>query len=206
MPGPDLSTTNAPFGFIPWGPVIRANLYAIATNNTNAIGRGTLIEANGTAYATPKCGVLQGCVDEETGADGSILGAVLAVYDYEMNPLLYLPAATTGNSTIAGIVLVADSPAQLYVAQEDGVTSSLVLNDVGNNLDAVGTTVDTNTGLSAQMLDSNTQNTTSTLAFKLVKPHPDDTVNATNTAGRYSRWIVKLNSAHLGEGAANTGI
>jgi hypothetical protein len=201
-----MSTTNAPFGFIPWGPVIRANLYAVATNNTNAIGRGTLIEANGTAYATPKCGVLQGCVDEETGADGSIIGAVLAVFDHNMNPLKYLPATTAGNSVIAGILLVADSPAQLYVAQEDGVTSSLVLDNVGLNADAVGTTVDTNTGLSAQMIDSNTMNTTSTLAFKLVRPHPDDTVNTSTTAGRYSRWIVKLNSSAFGEGAANTGI
>lgn len=206
MSGPDMSTTNAPFGFIPWGPVISANLYAVATNNTNAMGRGTLIEANGTAYATPKCGVLQGCVDEETGADGSILGAVLAVFDYNMNPLKYLPAATTGNSTIAGILLVADSPAQLYVAQEDGDTNSLVLNDIGNNVDAVGTTVDTDTGLSAQMIDSTSKGTTATLAFKLMRPHPDDTVNSTNTAGRYSRFIVKLNSAHLGEGATNTAV
>ena len=206
MPGPDMSTTNAPFGFIPWGPVIRANLYAVATNPTNAIGRGTVVEANGTAYATPKCGVLQGCIDEEGGADGSIIGAVLAVFDYEMNPLLYLPATTTGDSTIAGILLVADSPAQLYLAQEDGGASSLVLNDIGNNVDAVGTTVSTSTGLSAQMIDSSSKGTTATLAFKLMRPHPDDTVNATATAGRYSRFIVKLNSAHLGEGATNTAI
>ena len=206
MPGPDLSTTNAPFGLIPWGPVIRANLYAVATNNTNAIGRGTLMEANGTAYATPKCGVLAGAVDEEGGADGSILGAVLAVFDHNMDPLKYLPATTTGNSVIAGIVLVADSPAQLYVAQEDGDTTSLVLNDVANNADVIGTTVDTDTGLSAQMIDSSSKGTTATLAVKLMRPHPDDTVNSTNTAGRYSRWIVKLNSAHLGEGATNTAV
>jgi len=205
MPGPDMSTVNAPFGFIPWGPVIRANLYAVATNNTNAMGRGTLMETAKTAYATPKCGVLPGAIDEETGADGEILGAVLAIFDHDMNPLLYLPATTVGDGVIAGIVLVADSPAQIYVAQEDGVTSSLVLNDVGLNVDAVGTTVNTSTGLSAQMLDSNTNAATATFAFKLMRPHPDDTVNSTNTAGRYSRWIVKLNSAHLGEGATNTG-
>jgi hypothetical protein len=206
MPGPDHVNTDAAFGFIPWGPVISANIYAVVTNNAVAMYRGSLVEASGAALLTPKMGYLQAAVGEETGADGSIIGAVLAVFDHNFNSVKYLAASTTGNSTIAGYVLVADSPHQLYLAQEDGDTASLAAADIGNNVEAIGTTGDTDTGLSLQEIDSDSKNTTSTLALKLVGIHPDDTVYPAAAAGGHARFIVKLNSAYLGGGAANTGI
>ena len=62
MPGPDHVSTDAAFGFIPWGPVLRAQLYSIVTSNAVAVYRGMLMEAVGTAYLTPKSGYLQGAI------------------------------------------------------------------------------------------------------------------------------------------------
>lgn len=205
MPGPDLASTDAAFGFIPWGPVLSANIYAIVTNNAVAVYRGMLMEAVGEAVATPKMGVLAKAISEESGADGTIIGAVLAIYDYKMDPVKYLAAATTGNGTIAGYALIADHPGQLYLAQEDGDTSSIVVANIGLNVDAVGTAGDTNTGLSTMEIDSNSVNTTNTLALKLINIHPDDSISSAGAAGNHARFIVKLNSAYLGQGAVNTG-
>jgi len=204
--GPDHVNTDAAFGFIPWGPVISANIYAIVTSNAVAVYRGMLMEGVGEAVLTPKMGYLQKAISEETGADGSIIGAVLAIFNHDMEPVKYLAASTTGDGTIAGYALIADSPAQLYLAQEDGDTSSLAAADIGNTVEAIGTTGDTNTGLSLMEIDSSSKHTTSTLALKLINIHPDDTLKAAAAAGGHARFIVKINSAYLGQGAANTGL
>lgn len=205
MAGPDHLLIDAPFGFIPYGPVIRAQMYSLVTNLAVATARGSLVETGGAALLTPKMGYLQQAVGEETGADGSIIGAVLAVFDHDMNPVSYLAAATVGDGVIAGYALVADSPDQLYLAQEDGDTSSLAAADVGNNVEAIGTTIDTTRGISLQEVDSSSKHTTSTLALKLMGFHPDDTLMAAAAAGGHARCIVKVNSAYLGNGAVNTG-
>lgn len=205
MPGPDHVSTDAAFGFIPWGPVIRANLYAIVTSNAVAVYRGMLMEAVGEAVLTPKFGYLAKAISEETGADGTIIGAVLAIFDHNMNSVKYLAATTTGNSTIAGYALIADSPDQLYVAQEDGDTSSLAATAIGGTADAIGTTGSTTTGQSLMEIDSNTINTTNSLALKIVNIHPDDSFYPAAAAGGKSRFIVKINSNYLGNGAVNTG-
>jgi hypothetical protein len=181
-------------------------MYAIVTNNAVAVYRGMLMEGVGESVLTPKMGYLQKAISEETGADGSIIGAVLAIFDHDMNPVKYLAAATTGNSTIAGYALIADSPDQLYLAQEDGDTSSLAAADIGNTVEAIGTTGDTNTGMSLMEIDSSSKNTTSTLALKLINIHPDDSFVAAAAAGGHSRYIVKINSAYMGNGAVNTGL
>lgn len=203
--GIDHVSTDGPFGFIPWGPVIRANMYAIVTNNAVAVARGSLMENVGTALLTPKMGYLQQAASEETGADGTIIGACLATYDSDMNSCAYIAASTTGNSTIAGYALIADSPDQLYLAQEDGDTSSIAAANIGLNVEAIGTTIDTDRGISLMEIDSSSIATTNTLALKLVGIHPDDTIVAAAAAGGHSRYIVKVNSAYMGNGAVNTG-
>jgi hypothetical protein len=194
--GKDLATTDAAFGFAPWGNVLEANIYAIVTNNAVALGPGMLMEVVGTAITTKHYGTIQAAISEETGAAGSILGAVLACFDHNNAPISYIPASTTGDGVVAGYALIADHPQQLYVAQEDGVTSSLVVADIGLNVDAIGTTVNTTTGISLMEIDSNTMNTTNTLALKLVGVHPDDTISAAGAAGNWCRFICMINSAH----------
>jgi hypothetical protein len=206
MAGPDHLLIDGPFGFIPYGPVIRANMYALVTNLAVATARGSLMQSTAAALLTPKMGYLQQADSEETGADGSIIGAVLAVFDHDMNPVSYLAAATVGDGVISGYALIADSPAQLYLAQEDGDTSSLAAADVGQNVEAIGTTIDTARGISLMEVDSSSKNTTSTIALKLMGFHPDDTIMAAAAAGGHARCIVKVASAYLGEGSANTSI
>lgn len=203
--GIDHVSTDGAFGFIPWGPVLRANMYAIVTNVSVAVARGSLMENVGTALLTPKFGYLQQAASEETGADGTIIGACLATYDEDMNPCFYIAAATTGNGTIAGYALIADDPNQLYLAQEDGDTSSIAAADVGLNVEAIGTTIDTTRGIALMEVDSSSKATTNSLALKLVGLHPDDSIVAAAAAGGHTRCIVKVNSAYMGNGAVNTG-
>lgn len=199
---PDYTGVSAPFGFIPYGPVLRANWYALVTNIAVATYHGSVMELVGNTLVTPAMGSLPAAVSEETGAAGSIIGAVIGIMDHTFCPALYIPANATGNSVIAGYALIADHPDQMYVAAEDGVTSSLVAADMGLAIDAIGTTGSTVTGRSYMMLDSNTMATTATLAFLLIKPHPEDTFATANTAGQYTRFIVKINASAYGSAVA----
>lgn len=196
--GRDRSTTDAAFGFQPWGPLLGANWYAVVTNNTVKLAIGDVVEHADTSYATPKRGNLTGVLHEETGASATIVGIVIALEDHLGAPINYLAASTTGNSTIAGYALVADHPDQLYVVAEDGDTSSIQAANIGLNIDAVGTGYNTSTYISTMEIDSNTVANTATLAFKIVGVHPDDSLSSAGAAGNHCRFIVKVNTAFKG--------
>jgi hypothetical protein len=196
--GMDMAPTDSPIGLMPYGPVLRANLYAVVTNPTIAVSVGVLVETAGTALAT-KYGTLHQVITEEHGGAASLIGVVLACYTYKGDPCLTITSSEVGNSVIAGLVLVADHPQQLYVAQEDGDTSSIAVADMGLNIEAIGITADAYTGRSIMELDSNTVANTATLAFRLIGVHPDDTISAAGAAGNHCRFIVKLNTPFFGE-------
>uniref|UniRef100_A0A6H1ZLN7 Putative structural protein n=1 Tax=viral metagenome TaxID=1070528 RepID=A0A6H1ZLN7_9ZZZZ len=196
--GIDLASTDAPFGFIPYGNVLSANIYAIVTAYGTAVYTGDAAEIGGTAITTKLYGTIQNMQVEETGAAGSMLGAVLALFDSTGMPASYIASSTTGDSTVAGYALVADHPLQKYLVAENGVTSSIVVANIGLNVDGVSTHAgDTNTGRSKMEIDSNTVADTATLAWKLLGVHPDDTISAAGTAGNHCRFIVMPNSAHI---------
>lgn len=196
----DLATNDLPFGFQQWGPAIHVGYYAIVTAYATAVHPGDLMEAVGEAVMTPHMGNLQKAAIEETGASGTILGAVVSVYDSDFNPLMYLPAATTGNGTIAGYVGVLDSPDQEYLVQEDGDTSSLVVANIGLNIQAISTHAgNTTTGASKMEIDSSSVASNADYALKLLGVHPEDTISSAGTAGNYCRFIVKVNSAYRGD-------
>jgi len=183
-------------GFQPYGPVLRADWYPVATAYGTAIFVGDWVEITNTGLV---CKVFDGDTRlgveiDATGAAGDELGAVLGVLDSNGDPLLYLPASTTGDGVVAGYVLVADHPLQLYLAQEDGDTTPIAAASVGLNIAMISThTGNTTTGRSKQELDSNTTNTTATLALRLVKSYKNDTV-----ASAYCRWVVMANpNAHF---------
>jgi len=188
--GRDLSAVDAAFGFQPYDKVLRANLYAVATAPTINIMHYDLVVHGGTGVATP-IGYLPIIEDGSVpDSDTHILGSVLAVYDENMFPISYIAPARVGNGTIAGYVLVADHPDQMYIAQEDGVTNAIDLAEIGQNCDTIAGTLcagDTNTGMSLMKLDSNTAATTAALQMRLVKPFEDDTPDVDATP--YSRWI-----------------
>lgn len=189
-----MGNSDRPFGLEPWGNILGTGLYAIATAYGTAVFNRDQVEHNGTSYATKYGGAVPGAAVEETGAAGSLLGSVLAVFDHNMDPLYYLPASTTGDGVVAGYVLVADHPMQKFLIQEDGDTTPVAAASIGLNADCISThTGDTNTGRSKMELDSDTVNTTSTLGVKIHEAHPDDTINSA-----YCRFIVSINSHHNG--------
>lgn len=197
--GVDLASTDAPFGFQVYGPCLHASMYAVVTTYGTAIFIGDSGEIGGTAITTARFGTIQNFQVEETGAIGSMLGAVLSLYDSTGLPVNTIAASTTGDGTVAGYALVADHQDQEYLVQEDGDTSSLQVADIGLNIDGVSTAGgSTTTGLSGMEIDSNTVATTSTLAWKLIGVHPDDTISAAGAAGTNCRFIVKMNAAHRG--------
>uniref|UniRef100_A0A6H1ZGG7 Putative structural protein n=1 Tax=viral metagenome TaxID=1070528 RepID=A0A6H1ZGG7_9ZZZZ len=195
--GIDMATTDAPFGFRPWGNVLSANIYAIVTAYGTAVYIGDAMEIGGTAITTKIYGTIQNCQVEDTGAAGSMLGAVLGLFTSTGEPTPYIAASTTGDSVVAGYALIADHPLQKYIVAEDGDTSSIQVANVGLNVEGISTNSgDTNTGQSKMEIDSNTVNTTSTLAWKILGVHPDDTISAAGAAGNHCRFIVMPNSSH----------
>ena len=192
--GMDMATVDAPAGLTPYGELLSTKLCCIATNPTQANGLGHMVGYAGTTLNTP-VGQLMAVAAEETGAAGSIMGGIVGLFDSDFDPVKYLAAATTGDGTIAGYALVADDFRQLYIAQEDGDTSSMQIADMGLNVDCVGVTVDTTTGRSKMELDSNTVANTATLALKIHGPHPHDTISSDGSAGTNCRFIVSINSA-----------
>jgi len=192
--GTDFSGTDAAFGFQPYGPVLRANLYAVPTAPTVYIFHNDIVVHGGSGVSTPQ-GYLpiieDGSVPDSTAF---ILGSVLSVYDENMEPALYITIGEVGNSTIAGYVLVADDPNQLYIAQEDGGGNAIDVAEMGNNIDLIAGTFcagNTYTGIGKMELDSDSAGAAAALQFKLIRPHEDDTIDVDATP--YNRWIVSVN-------------
>ena len=198
--GMNMAGTDAPFGLAPWGEVIHSSIYAVVTANAVAMAVGDLVEAVGDALTTAKYGTIQSCITEETGAAGSLIGAVLALFDHDGLPVNRIAVTTTGDSVVAGYALVADSPDQLYIAAEDGDTSSIQVADIGLNANMISTHAAAagNNYRSKMEIDSNTIANTATLALKVLGVHPDDTISAAGAAGNHARFIVKIHTPYLG--------
>lgn len=192
--GTDFAGTDAAFGFQPYGPVLRANIYAVATAPTVYIFHNDIVVHGGTGVSTPT-GYLPIIEDGSVpDSDPFILGSVLAVFDENMHPVNYITIAEAGNSTIAGYVLVADHPNQLFIAQEDGDSNAIDAAEMGNNCDLIAGTLcagNTYTGIGKMELDSSSAGAAAALQFKLIRPHEDDTIDVDATP--YNRWIVSVN-------------
>ena len=190
--GTDFSSIDASFGFQPYGNVLRAQLYAVATAPTIAIYTNDIVIHGGTGASTP-IGYLP-IIEDAQAADSYafILGSVLECFDENMMPVSYIAALEAGNSTIAGYVLVADHPNQLFIAQEDGGANAITASEMGFNIDLISTNAgNTYTGIGGQELDSDSAGAAAALQFKLIRPHEDDTIDVDATP--YNRWIVQVN-------------
>ncbi len=196
-------TTNidAPFGFAVHGEKLRENLYAILTAPTINICINDLVVHGGEMVSTPAKGYLNVIADGAVpdGAAVGVLGAVTAVFDENMMPVLNIIPGTVGDGVIAGYASVADHPYQEYLAQEDADGNAIDLNEAGMNADLICGTLcapSTITGLSTQEIDSDTAATTETLTIKLIRPYEKD-LPATDADGG-CRWICQINAHHWG--------
>lgn len=199
-----MANTDAPFGFRPWGEVLRARLYAVQTAPTINVMTNDMVHGGLTGLAcTGGRGEMMiiedaNIIPATPGDACQIIGAVLACFDENMVPTPYIAAGEVGDSTVAGYVLVADHPDQVFVAQEDGDTAAIESADLGLNFDIYSPALsagNTYTGISKQEIDSNSHNTTVTIALKLYgMAYP--ALDAVGSAG--CRWICQVNpAAHL---------
>ena len=198
--GNEMNSTDYAFGFVPYGPILRARIYAVATAPTINVCINDLVVHGGTGASTPvgyKNIIEDSAVPDDAAA---LLGGVLAVFDENMYPLQYIAPARAGNSTIAGYVLVADHPMQLYLAQEDGATNAIDVAEMGQNANIVSATLcapNTPTYMGTQEIDSDSANTAAARQVKLVEPHMDDTI--ADDDNPYARWIVQVNEHYYGD-------
>jgi len=186
-----------PFGFAVWDKLIRANLYAVPTAPTIAIYHNDIVVHGGAHLATSR-GYLP-IIEDAQVPDGypSLLGSVVAIFDENMDPVKYIAVAEAGDTVVAGYVMVADSPEQLFVAQEDSVTNAITLTEGGQNANLISVALcagNSTTGISTQEIDSDTAATTAALNLKIVRPHPFDTPTSD-----YCRYVVTINEHHYGD-------
>jgi len=175
-----MSTVDHPHGFQPWGPILRARLYAVPTAPTIAFYHGDLVQAEITGVAVSKYLGAGTHIEDDAviqaapGATIHILGTTLAIFDSNMDPLLYMPVGTVGDGTTAGYLLVADHPDQLYEAQGDTAFALADL-DLNYNVTSVALNAgDTATGISKQEIAISGAAVTTTLPIRLYgQSHPD---------------------------------
>jgi len=195
--GRDYSSVDAAFGFEPYGPILRTSMYAVQTAPVINVMMNDLVIHGGTMVSTSQ-GYMP-IIEDSAVPDGNadIVGGVVGIFDENMEPALYIAATEVGDGTIAGYVLVADHPQQLFLAQEDGTTNAIDLADVGQNANIVSGTIcagDTNTGRSKQEIASDTISATAALNVRCIRPHEDDTPG--DDTNCYCRWVCMINEHH----------
>ena len=199
--GVNMAVYDAPFGFVPYGPVLRVQRYAVVTEPTENFSPGDVVSCGGAVISTPK-GYLM-IVEDGSVVDGdpNLLGAVVSVEDEDGLPLAYMAPDRAGNGTIAGYLMIADHPDQLFIAQEDG-TTVIGIASAGLNTEISTTALqapNTDTGRSTMEIDSSEVATTATLQIKLIRPHEDD---IPGVEGEHCRWVCTINEHHYGDNYA----
>lgn len=195
-----MANTDAPFGFKPWGTVLRANLYPVQTAPTINVMVQDMVHGALTSIASARLGYAPiiedaNIIPATPGDDAKIMGAVLSCFDENMVPTPYIAAGEVGDGTTAGYVLLADHPDQMFYAQEDGDTNAIAAADLMLNFDIYSPALSagtTSTGISLQEIDSDSHNTTVTIALKVIKmAFPlQDTIGSAGC-----RWVVQVNHA-----------
>jgi hypothetical protein len=190
-----MANTNAPFGFKPFDSVKRAQLYAVQTAPTINVFVNDLVAAGNKGLITAKLGIAQVIEDANiipaTPGDATpLLGSVLACFDEDMDPILYIAAARVGDGTVAGYILVADHPNQLFAAQ---VQAALAVADLDLNYEIYSPALsagNTSTGRSKQEIIVAGAGTTVTIPIRIYGQYglSDDTTAA------YSKVICGIQS------------
>jgi hypothetical protein len=198
--GVNMAAHDAPFGFIPYGNLLRVQRYAVNTAPTVNLSPGDLVSAGGAVVSTPKGYLMD--VDDAAVVDGDagILGSIVSCEDEKGAPLAYIAATRVGNGTIAGYVMIADHPDQMFIAQEDGGANAIDLAEGSMNADVISANLqapDTNTGRSTMQIDSSSAATTAALQVKLIRPHEDDI--PADDSNPYVRWVCVINEHFYGD-------
>lgn len=174
--------TDAPFGFIPHGPVLRVSPYRKLASYGTAIYPGdTVIQ------------LTAGDLNVGTTSSTTCVGV----------------AATYSAASTADTVMVYDHPHQLFMVQDDSDTAGMTSASPGALVNVLPTAGSTSTFRSLMELDSSTLNTTQALVMKVVAIHPVEGPYATafaTAADNPRRWIVQFNQHMDSHGVGKTGI
>lgn len=180
----------------PWNG--KFTIYAIPAAEGTATFVGDLVKL----YSGDTTDVVNYPTVQRAAASDALIGVVVGfVPDYSnLNAAPYRVASTLR------LAMVADDPALLFEAEEDGVGDPLELQDLGQNIDFVATAGSTTTGQSAMVIDSSTHATNATLPLKLMeaKRSADNEILADGQAA--TRWIVKINNHQLGSHTGTAGV
>lgn len=193
-----MANSNAPSGLTPgryrngapWNGVARTYYVPASDSTALFIGDPVIIAGSGDTDGVPTV------TRATAGSAGRITGVVVGFRPTAPFPAKYRAAST------AMYVLVADDPALLFEAQEDSAGGALAATNIGQNIDLVSGSGDTNTGLSGFMIDSSTAATTATLQMRIVGLAQ----RTDNVIGNYAKWLVAINLPTETGAAGSTGI
>lgn len=163
-------------------------------NSANAvyIGDYVVLSADG--------GNAAGIQEVDVGSDGgAIYGVVVGIVPTAYDSTPYKTTATTERT-----LLIETDPSILYAIKEDGTGGFMTVSNINNvvDIDANGTGSNSS-GLSANVLDSNTAAAGSAATFVISGLHQDidNAVGSVNTI-----WEVYINEAQLAPGNAGNGV
>ena len=192
-----MANVNAPRGLVPVANFAGApyngsvRYYAHASGDSQAIFVGDLVTATGDSIFKNIGGSVQSIpVVAQSVTGGVFQGVCIGVMPTDQANPIYAPADTEV------IVLVADDPNILCIAQDANSGTPLTANSVGLNIDVSVGSGSTVTGMSGMVLDNTTEATTNTLDLKIIGQYLDpsnelgSSVSSGAAAGRY---LVKLN-------------
>ena len=189
-----MSNLDHAYGFEPYGPLLRSTLYCVTTAPTIGIYKNDIAISEASAALLTPHGYMPTILDDaQPSSETKLLGSVLACFDEDMNPVNYIAAAEVGNGTIAGYVLVADHPNQLFIAQAD---SAIGVAALGDNADVSGVAGDATTGISKSEISTAIASVGNLL---LVRPYELDDATLTNC-----RWIVQISEHFFSAALAGT--
>lgn len=174
----------------------KANMYYIAAANTNPFYIGDLVDLNNTADATRG---IQGITLATAG--NPAVGVIVGIGTNPeggpyINPAnldrVWRPSGAQAENYYA---LVVDDPYVIFECQEDGLVQPLPAGSVSANVNIIYAAPATGVRVSGTQIDSDTDNTTSTLNLKLmglVRRYEGN--GSLNTFGQYAKWLCMINN------------
>ncbi len=194
-----MANVNTPFGLSPFrtsGNTFngRATLYSIPSADGSAYYLGDAVKqaTSGDANGVPN-------VQKATGTD-TLRGVIVAIFPvFPGNSIQGVPLALENPSipatkTNAWYVAVADDTAEVYMVQDDGITTAnLVAASCNKNFSLTITAGATAQSQSASVILSSSFATTNTLNMKCMglAPIPG------NVFGSYAKWVCRINVHEL---------
>ncbi len=197
-----MANVNAPRGLIPVADFSGApysgsiNQYYHAAGDSQAIYIGDLVTATGTSTFVNMGGGVQSLANVAQSVTGGVFQGVCVGVLPDPNLTSPRDSAIFARASTGCIVLVADDPDILCIAQDVNSGTPLTANDIQFNVNVLVNQVSTVTGMSGMVLDNTTEAGTNTLDLKIVGQYlvPNNELGtAVGTGAAAGQWLVKLN-------------